>query len=165
VWTEYANAARTLTEVLGGAPNNFSLRSVLVATLGRPGNWLFLPAALVMIAVTLVRVQSRSAEDVATAFAAFSCLALLLSPICWSHYFVVALLPLGLLLHAAVRNGRCADLAVWIVLALALSLPDQLTWTVLRHSEPGVGAGAARVIASFPTWAILTVWWRLLSYS
>jgi hypothetical protein len=160
VWSAFATAAVRVAGVFGAAPNSFSLRSRLVGGLGDAGAVLFVVLALA--AVALKRAGAAPENQHGAEYAAFAVLALLLSPTCWSHYFVMALLPLVLLLQTtgtARSGGAIVGLAC---LVLALSLPDQATWQAFGAVEAAAGAPAAQLATSLPTCALGMLWLRLV---
>ena len=91
-------------------------------------------------------------------WAAFTSLAVLLSPVAWHHYVFALVQPLALLLvHAWKRPGRWRLLG-WMTGVLILSLPAGATWTIWRLSISPVWLPA--VVS--PGLVILLSWWAVI---
>lgn len=158
-WIAFLREARAVSEIYGAAPNNFALRSLLVGMFGSAGAFLSVAAAAGLIIATLTRGRARRCND-ETLYAQFICLALLLSPTCWSHYFVLLLVPAAVAADELVMTDTSAVASV-AACGLALSLPDQPIWRLYYTIAPIAGSAVAHLAASFPSWAVLALWWRV----
>jgi hypothetical protein len=80
----------------------------------------------------------------------------LLSPICWSHYFVVLLLPLAVLAKDAIREGR-VSWSVWglVGLVLVLALPDTYLEDVVPFVMEHASWRLSVLLARLPSFALL----------
>jgi hypothetical protein len=82
------------------------------------------------------------------------CLAVLLSPIAWQHYFFLLLLPLWASARWLMLGGETAGLAVWCVALLVVSLPDTPFWLL----DEAVGHSRLALVVVSPTTAIILIW-------
>jgi hypothetical protein len=91
-------------------------------------------------------------------WAAFTTLAVLLSPVAWHHYVFALVQPLTLLLLDAWKLPGRGPLLAWMTGVLILSLPSGATWAIWRLSVSPVWLPA--VVS--PGVVILLSWWALI---
>lgn len=88
------------------------------------------------------------------------CLCCLWSPISWSHYFPILLLPCALLIvktsRAAGNIEKNGGIAVFSVLLL-LSLSDRVVWALLSVLSGTLGATMGTVLSAYPTYALIAL--------
>lgn len=161
-WVAYQRAIHDVVAGHVRATANLSL-------LARLAEWLPLQRAVLvwvasgtaLLALTLWRARAESDDPVLMfdrAFGRLACLALVLSPIAWGHYLLVALQPLLVLMQAATRHRHRGMLAVAVSFALLLSLPVAETsgvWAFFRRHAPW-----ASVLS--PTTLLLLLWAALM---
>jgi hypothetical protein len=90
-------------------------------------------AALVVLAVVFGRKRARGNEDAAPAFAAWSCLVVLLNPLSWTHGALVLLVPAALLGRAGNSRGCRVAAAVSLVL---LTIPRDTLFQLAGGERP-----------------------------
>ena len=148
-WAAYGHSARNVVDGFSRSADNLSILARLGPLL--PGHLLmpaFVLGGLALVGFTMLmraRTGRTSGGGGSPAilrgtpgafderqWAAFTCLALLLSPVAWHHYVFALLQPLAwLLAEAWQRRGRLPLLA-WSAAALVLSLPAGAFWTIWR---------------------------------
>ena len=159
---EFLRATNVVEAQYGLAMNNFSPPARLSLLLGTTRPWLWTIGFAISLSLALVttwcvrqlgrrRSPKRSINMLDLEYSIFTSLGCVLSPICWSHYFVALLLPLAVLL-GEVRLTRCGILMVSCI-ALLLSLPDQVSIWLAHHPLGAVGL----LLSSFPTVALLAL--------
>ena len=80
----------------------------------------------------------------------------LLSPICWSHYFVVLLLPLAVLANRALRRGATVCTVLGLLgLILVLGLPDDYVFNVVPFVAHHVSGRLSIAVSMLPSLALL----------
>lgn len=169
--TGFLQSAKAISAEYGLGAGNFSLTARIRALFGNgtvTGNVVeaICGAVLVLAAVHLLRRPSgpsalygTSKDDLA--FAMLVCASLLLTPICGSHYFVILLLPIMVLFVYAVDFQNAAQVLLWTVLVLCVSLPDPPIMRLDDALGRLFGNAAATTIGALPTWAMLTTFFWL----
>jgi hypothetical protein len=176
-WLAYAQAAQSVMDGFSRSADNLSILARLgwfVPTTALGPVFLALAAAFTGITVLAhARADGRSAASAGAQtspvggtratfddrqWAAFTSLAVLLSPVAWPHYVFALVQPLTLLLMDAWRRpGRWALLA-WMTGVLILSLPAGATWAIWRLSLSPIWLPA--VVS--PGLVILLSWWAVI---
>jgi hypothetical protein len=149
-YLDYVHTARFVAGNWVDTPQNWSLFTAV----RRFGDILSIPAlssrvALLAIAMLLVAAialfvvaRRKSCPRIDFEYSLFVIAMILLSPNCWSHYFVILLLPLAVLANQALRRGGASSLA-FLGLFLVLAVPDHYSMDVVpfvrRHFDQRVG--------------------------
>jgi alpha-1,2-mannosyltransferase len=157
----YRQSALLVVQKYGDAHNNWSLWTLL-GLVGLPARsrWFVATISAILISVTtfLRRKSDRGAgwtDDVIDLRSgAAMCLAVLLSPIAWQHYFFLLLLPLWASARWLMLGGETAGLAVWCMALLVVSLPDTPFWLL----DEAVGHSRLALVVVSPTTAIILIW-------
>lgn len=126
-----------------GAVNNPALLSRLVnAGLGERAYTVFVILASSLIGYTLWRAwpqRHQLCDEVCDRlFCSLACVAVFLSPISWHHYAFMLVLPLRESLARALDSGRRRALAGWCLIALGLSVPEPVIWTLWEATKEWV---------------------------
>jgi glycosyl transferase family 87 len=175
---QFMQASRAISSEYGAAFNNFSLLARLPELPGdghsqvlNAGKFVVagIVSCLALYAVAHGRPRQKdgplnTVQRFDAELALFVCLSCLLSPICWSHYFVLLLLPLAVTLFTCTSSNSRASAVGWGLIALGLSLPDQPAWWLAQRLSLVFGARFGQFLAAFPTFAMLalTCWlWKL----
>ncbi len=160
----------------GLSPVNASLAGVLGRLLST-GPWVTplvdapraASALFVLIALGLLTLLARQQTRLAPTAAgddrawALGCIAmLLLSPITWQHSFPALLLPLGLLLRNAQLRPERAGIALLLLTALLVSLPDvSLARVLMNYYSPYNMPWFAALALLAPTIGMALLWWQV----
>ncbi|HEX6520677.1 MAG TPA: glycosyltransferase 87 family protein [Streptosporangiaceae bacterium] len=120
---------------------NQSLLGAMARTFGtaRPGSAWLVMAVLIAVAGLALAASASSRGDEATGFALCAITGLLVSPISWSHHWVLAIPALML---AAVALYRCRDrrpLALTVLGTAAVAGLAAIGWARLARSVPSTG--------------------------
>lgn len=83
----------------------------------------WIAAAALGVCATAVLWRARSIDET---FALFSLFGLLLAPLAWSQHLTLAVVALVLLFRICLEQSLSLGLALWALVALALSLPDPM---------------------------------------
>jgi hypothetical protein len=161
-YVDYVHTARLVTEKWGGDHQNWSLLGALhhlADIFGAPApaaRAAFMAAALVLVAAICLPALAarRSRPPTAVEYSLFVVAMTFLSPTCWSHYFVVLLLPLVVLANHTKGEGA---LSSWMFLGLflAVAVPDAYAKVLRPFVEPYVGPRAGTALLLFPSLALL----------
>ena len=143
-WVEYAASAEIIGRWFAPEPHNLAISARIAAI--SPPEWLAGAYALVTTAMCLVTFNAMwrggwgrtdpFAVDVE--FGLFIALAMLLSPVAWSHYAFMLAQPLAVILVACLRSGSRLALPCWAFAVLLLAVPDdwvRALWAMLPPSE------------------------------
>jgi hypothetical protein len=149
-YLDYVHTARFVAGNWVDSPQNWSLFTAM----RRFGDILGFPllssrVALLAIATLLgsaialfVVARPKSGPRTDFEYSIFVIAMVLLSPNCWSHYFVILLLPLAVLANQALRRGGASSLT-FLAMFLVLALPDHYATDVVpfvrRHFDQRVG--------------------------
>ena len=171
-YVDYVHTAAHLADKYWPARTNWSLLSALpplanvvgISSLNHRAAFLTVSAFLVS-AMSLIVLINRTPGSPPTRFDAeyslFVAPMVLLSPICWSHYFAVLLLPLAVLASRTWREGT----AFWTTFALlglflVLALPETYRDHLAPFVEHYVSWRLAIILSRLPSLALvgLTIW-------
>lgn len=144
---DYFHAAQAVEANFGRARNNSSLSSIISYVTGSPAA-IFGDALLFGYAVFLM-LRKRTPVLEFSSFVVLSCL---LSPTSEAFYFPILLLPLA---TVASEIRPTAMLAILI----CFSFPDQVVWRSTELLTPVLGDRLAWLLCSFPTFAMLALWY------
>jgi hypothetical protein len=147
-FAEYRATTQGVTREYSTYPNNLSLLSFLVRTIGRPAEtWplafgLFLALAFVLIAGvawTLRNCRSATTQESRTLdeeYALFMVLMVLLSPVSWDHSLSILIFPLLVLgRHALTIAAPWRDTFGFLALVVVFAIPDT-SFTILGEVIP-----------------------------
>jgi hypothetical protein len=175
-WLAYGQAAQSVMNGFSRSADNLSILARLgpfVPATALGPVFLALAAALAGITVAHARANDRPAGSAGAGarpkggtrstfddrqWAAFTCLAVLLSPVAWHHYVFALVQPLTLLLMDAWKRPGRWSLLAWMAGVLVLSLPAGATWTIWRLPISPVWLPA--VVS--PGLVILLSWWAVI---
>ncbi len=171
-YIDYMHTTTHLADKYGMVTTNWSLLSALpplVSAVGIPSinqRAAFLTVSVLLVSAisSIVLINRRPGSATARFDADYSLFIapmLLLSPICWSHYFVLMLLPLAVLANRTLREGAAfwttfALLGLFLAVALPETYQDHLTPFVQHHISWRLGVVSSRL----PSLALLgtTIW-------
>jgi uncharacterized membrane protein len=161
-YLDYLHTARFVTGNWGTNRDNWSLLAALhhcadilgIPALSSRAAFLLASAVLVLALALLTLALSRSSPSTDLSYAAFVVAMIWLSPTCWSHYFVILLLPLFLLAQQARSAGAGATLAV-LMLFLIFAVPHSYHRVLLPYLEPSVGTRPGMLLLLLPSLALL----------
>jgi len=165
---DFVSAARTIGKEFGRSRFNYSLSAVLSYAIAGSSDRSLWATAVVLLAVAalacysaffVLRKARPSKWDLQLEFSTLIVLACLVSPTCEAFYYPILLLPM-VTLAGTVQPGNLwrACLGLSAVL-LCLSVPDQVIWRPTQYLTPLLGDRLAWVLCSFPTFAILGMWY------
>jgi hypothetical protein len=171
---DFAQTARYVTLTWEADLDNWSLLGALhhvgdlvgaPAIASRP---VFLVAALGAVSALCVLVltgrQSESQTDLH--YSLFVVAMILLSPTCWSHYFVLLLLPItALAIHVNKEHAWC--LLAFLGMGLILAIPHAFHKVAFPCVEPFLGHHAGSALVLLPSLALIGMflWLALLTRS
>jgi hypothetical protein len=161
-YLDYMNTARVVVETWGRDHDNWSLLAALhhfADALGIPAlsaRGVFPAAALLFVAglCLLVLAVHPSSSRTDFEYSLFVVAMTLLSPTCWSHYFVLLLLPLTVLANHALRERGLSPLLL-LGLFLVVALPHSYHRVVLPFLMPYSGPRAGMALLFLPPLALL----------
>lgn len=162
-YTQWSRALSSVTWEAGlanGSLRAATVRAVELGALG-PGSALawWLAAAAGVIAVTAIAVVRTG--DVDGHFAMLLPAALLLSPLGWVHYLVLATGPVLVVLarNSGPRRPTRSTIALAVLAVVALALP----YPLLYHLASAAPAPWRWLLSSASTWGLLAVWWTMVA--
>jgi hypothetical protein len=144
---DFADGALGTAALYAEAPLNYAVSGRLLTRAGAS------PAALAAIMVTFSIAAVIMAGEFGRALGAVTVVAVLFSPVAWSQHLALAVVALAVAFGCALRRGRTLALAVWIALALPLSLPDGGVAALQQAFDAVAGAEISRVLP-LPTLAL-----------
>ena len=163
----FRRAVTIVAGTYGNAPNNYALWSRLsVFGAWSHATWLMMLVGAVLVGVTLIASRRRAAAaEVWTGarvdrdLGAFACLATLLPPVVWQHYFSMLLVPLAVTARIVLGRASRATAVTWCVIVLLLSMSDAPVWALA-----GAPLQAARTLGVLlsPTTAVAALWFWCL---
>jgi len=172
----YFQSANSTVAFYGSGAVNISLLARMNdITVGWPHKQQFVAraafAALLLVAVCWFWLTQRRELGLTSALpekvgawdrnvAIVCCLCCLWSPISWTHYFPILLLPCVLLIvktsPGAGNIKQRGSIVVFLVLLL-LSLSDRTVWGLLSVLSGKVGATMGTVLSAYPTYALIVL--------
>lgn len=171
----FLETAQQVKDSFGQNRNNYSLLSA-AAGLTRPmtsseSMFLFIFLALLLVFPVLfilytgIRAALPEKQQIDLGFALFACMACLLSPTAWSHYFSLLVLPFAVLARYAVRwRTGWLDRIAFFSLLLMISFPDQAVAWFTSHIEMVLGTRLGGFLGSLPTLSMLGIlFWLSIS--
>jgi len=118
----------------------------------------FINGSLV-IAVCRLGLRCRDPESDTEMFSLFCVTMLLVSPLTWGHTCLMLVLPMALLLHGALFQGRLGELRVLIVVLALFAVPDPVVLTsLIEIYQPQDVPWYVLVAAKTGSFALLTLW-------
>jgi hypothetical protein len=173
-YIDYVHTGRTVVDTWAAFPQNWSL----LGALHHFGDMLGTPAlssrvvvvAIALLLVTLACISALSVRPsrarIDVEYALFVVVMTFLSPVCWSHYFVVLLLPVTVLASHAMRGSASSSL-MFLGLFLVLALPDPYAKVAFPFLEPNLGPRAGMALVLLPPLAILVMilWLATLAWT
>jgi hypothetical protein len=138
--------------------NALHLVGELLGTPALGSNTVFLiVAGVLVIAICRLALANRSSGSrTDLEFSLFVVVMIFLSPTCWSHYFVILLLPLAVLANRAMRGSTTSSL-IFLVFFSVLAIPESFAWDVLPSVIRHFGARAGTALQLFPALSLLGI--------
>ena len=141
-YIDYIHTVRHVAGQYGVTRQNWSLMSGfsrigdLFSLQALSSRGVFLGTALLLVVtVSALALADHSNLRADFAYSLYVVTMTFLSPTCWSHYFVVLILPLSILANRALRISAASSL-MFICFFFLISIPDYYTIDVLRPVEP-----------------------------
>jgi uncharacterized membrane protein len=169
---DYSQTARFVAGNYGHTLANWSLWSglrllgeiVSIPAVSSRAAFLALALLLVVAICLLVLAERPSDSQTDVEYSLFVVAMTLLSPTCWSHYFVVLHLPLAVLATRSLRNNAVAG-STFLGLFLVLAAPGALPVAAQPYLENHFGIRAGNALLLLPTMALLgmIVWLAISS--
>jgi Glycosyltransferase family 87 len=171
-FTDYFRAVKAYEEQFGRGRQNYSLASVIPYLIAGPSaksSWAsatVLFADLALFVYTAYRSLQRPAPtgvDATLEFSSYLVLSFLLSPTVEAFYYPTLLLPIAAI-AAVVGPTHLLRNTIWLVAILwCFSSPEQVIWRPTLLLAPLIGDRLSFLLFSFPTFAMLTLWYWSIS--
>jgi hypothetical protein len=161
-YRDYSETARFVAGNYGHTLGNWSLWSglrllgeiVSISAVSSRVAFLALAVLLVVAICLLVLAERPSDSQTDVEYSLFVVAMTLLSPTCWSHYFVVLHLPLVVLASRSLRENAAAG-SMFLGLFLVLAAPGALSVAANPFVEHYLGPRAGNALRLLPTLALL----------
>jgi hypothetical protein len=166
-FVDYMETGRFVVDTYGADLDNWSLLGTLHhigGIIGAPAlasGPVFMAASLLMVAgISLVVLLGRpSSGRTDLEYSMFVVAMVFLSPTCWSHYYVLLLLPLAVI-AVYVNKERSLPLLMFVGLLLVLAIPHSYHKVLLPIVEPYFGVRSGMGLVLLPSLAVLlTLLW------
>ncbi|MBV9175189.1 MAG: DUF2029 domain-containing protein [Chloroflexi bacterium] len=146
----FLDSSRVSLPNAGAAPANQSLRGAILRLAPASGIdpiWILAAATVAAVGLSLAVLASRRGDE-ATGFSICALTGLLVSPVSWTHHWVLVVPALLLLGHSAYqRRSRLSLAALAAIVLLGCTYP---TWLVAQRQARGVHLTPAELVAADP---------------